>query len=1131
MKATRNCPRLWIWVLVQTAFLLGIGAAGAAPLGTIIYQDGFTVDGVQRQYGGVLNGTAVETVPEGMDRNWIAPGGLVFAEINGEDVVYANAGSTSAFLDFDLTSAGSTIKVEADVMSVGNTNLSNWVAIGFQPGQASTGHGGAGLWMLFRGNGGYQIFLNGTSTLFLSVDSTPGYTQGDITNISITYNQNTHVATFAINEEVVHTENLSTTTFPAAAKRPFIITYDAGQYFDNYTVSMEGPFPVRTLLEGPRDGKLNVPVDGELSWSLLFPVEGDVTFDVYVDPNALKVESLDTSALVSVQQAASTYVPDPVLEYETTYFWRVVTNVNGEPNQSSGLRRFTTDYEDPHWTDASWTSDADSGISAGKTYTHAINLRGAAFGTVVVNGVPFDAPAGRSGATWVLEGAPNETGGGAIFIEGDSATLVSGFYYNVPASLTLTDLTPGEKYVLTLYTKGWGGPGGRIVHLTTSDDGRTVEYDENVDGDGHGHTFGHLYTAPESGEVTVEFVPVGAGTWHHYAFSNEVDLPVYLDPTPVPGAKVQAELDLGWQRHGEVVNPTYNLYVGTDANFVNTTLVETGLDATTYSVSLDPEVTYYWQVEIVEDGGPVVYESPVWDFVTTPPPDAEKVLEWTMDETMGPIAYQTGTSEDADGILSGFNDPNSGAMFVPGLVGNALLLNGTTEYVDVSDAAPYMPTGNEQAFAVSAYFRTYKSFGPIFSMRNSETGTPLIDIMIGHDGAYESPGRVKMLVRDDSGNLGPNTNSGVLVNDGRWHSLVVMRARGNWTMYVDGIERAKAFGVASGSVSLDWLAIGAEKRWVFDDYGSWNGSRTDIRYFQGMLDEVCVWAGEMQPHQIAELAAVVPSVSDMDYDLDTDAADLKTFAENWLMDSYTPVQPSPLVLEDMESYTSDPNSFKGYWEALSSGVSLENVYGNVATAPTSATVGVSINSIVDDADGLYGQVLRWDYDLPADRTNAIQRFWLRDRRLDLAAYDHISIRVKKLAGSTGDQFYFDFHDGRGMTDPEQGIYPWVLAWQGRIILPLANLPEDQWVTLEADIPGGFNSGRPKQLRDLYEVTIGINSAGVARAGTILIDEIVLSDSTADCFLTVGALPPDMDNNCLVNLNDFAILAENWLQGL
>ena len=150
-----------------------------------------------------------------------------------------------------------------------------------------------------------------------------------------------------------------------------------------------------------------------------------------------------------------------------------------------------------------------------------------------------------------------------------------------------------------------------------------------------------------------------------------------------------------------------------------------------------------------------------------------------------------------------------------------------------------------------------------------------------------------MLVRDDGDNISPATDSGITVNDGRWHNLVVMRAKGNWLMYVDGIERARLVGVASGPVTLDWLAIGTSKRWVLDNYGSWNGSRTDIRYFEGMIDEVCIWSGELRAHQIQELAALVPPQGDLDFDRDTDPADLKILAENWLTDSYTPVQTSP----------------------------------------------------------------------------------------------------------------------------------------------------------------------------------------------------------------------------------------------
>jgi len=169
-----NCRTVMLLLVAQMAF---ISSVGAAPLETIVYQDGFTVDGVERQYGEILNLTTIE----GSLLKWIAPGSMVFADINGEDVVYAaSRNGASAVINADLSLVGGVVKVEADVMPLGNraddTTRGDWVAIGFQPGQASTGHGGAGLWMLFRGNGGYQIFRTGTQNL-LADGAIAGYVQ------------------------------------------------------------------------------------------------------------------------------------------------------------------------------------------------------------------------------------------------------------------------------------------------------------------------------------------------------------------------------------------------------------------------------------------------------------------------------------------------------------------------------------------------------------------------------------------------------------------------------------------------------------------------------------------------------------------------------------------------------------------------------------------------------------------------------------------------------------------------------------------------------------------------------------------------------------------------------------------
>ena len=108
----------------------------------------------------------------------------------------------------------------------------------------------------------------------LSVDLLDGYVQGDVANMSVTYDQVTHIVSFAIDEQVVHTEEIGATDFPAAAKHPFIITYDGGQYFDNYTVSMEGGvLPVVTVLQSPTNNALQVDISPELSWAPAFPVD------------------------------------------------------------------------------------------------------------------------------------------------------------------------------------------------------------------------------------------------------------------------------------------------------------------------------------------------------------------------------------------------------------------------------------------------------------------------------------------------------------------------------------------------------------------------------------------------------------------------------------------------------------------------------------------------------------------------------------------------------------------------------------------------------------------------------------------------------------------------------------------
>lgn len=864
-----------------------------------------------------------------------------------------------------------------------------------------------------------------------------------------------------------------------------------------------GPLPVRVFPAAPADYSIGkrVGTDTRLSW--IEGVPGSLTepmFDVYMDPNETLVTELSPAALAGAQQSAFSFDPD--LDYGLRYYWRVVTYVNGEPNQVTDLRSFETVYADEHWSGTPWTDDSNIEVSAGKLYTHKVNFNASQSTTTYVNGVHFENDNDRAGQNWILSGAGSSASGGH-HVTGDGGALVSRIWHGQNAVLKLTGLVPGTDYVLTKYTRGWGNPGGREVRITTSADGRTTVLDGNILGDGNGYLWKYTYTAPASGELTLTFDPlVSNDTWHHYAFSNEAAFQAYVDPAPLPGASVNSDVELSWVLRGDVLNPTYNLKIATDAGMANLVLDETGLTTASRTPYLSSDTTYYWQVEIVEDGAAVIYTSPVWSFVTTPPQDAVKVIEWKFDETTGLIAEQTGPTEDADGVLVGFDDPNTpGVSHVAGLVNNGLLLNGKDEYVNVSNAFVYMPTANGQSFGISGYLRTFDNYGPLFSMRNSTDENPIIDIALGMDGVQNRAGRVCLLVRDDAGSMS-NVNSGVMVNDGRWHHFAVTRVEGKWTLYVDGISRATINGAATGEVTLDFMAIGTSLKWIADD---WQNENTHFRDFKGILDEYTVWNGELLPHQIAELASILPPQGDIDFDLDADQDDLSAMTEQWLADTRTAVQ-ERVVLEDMETYDiSDPNTYQDHWPY----------------APKDGYGALVLTVIPDPNDGIYGQVMRMDYDFTGENSgiHAFSHVKVVNRGADLGLFDSIEFRIKKLTGCDVPHIILDYYDGRFKADPtEADLYN-----KGRMTIDIEDVPENEWAVVSGTFPDDVDL---KSCADLYEILFSIR-VGQALTGTLLIDSIELVDGTENCVLAVGQMVPDINGDCDVNMLDFAELAENW----
>ena len=101
-------------------------------------------------------------------------------------------------------------------------------------------------------------------------------------------------------------------------------------------------------------------------------------------------------------------------------------------------------------------------------------------------------------------------------------TLLSTFIYDgSPEVLTLTNLVVGQNYILTFYSKAWGGAGTRL-QTVTSLGGASSVYDENVGSEANANLLRYTFTATNITEWVKFTAVVPANTMHFYGFSTEL---------------------------------------------------------------------------------------------------------------------------------------------------------------------------------------------------------------------------------------------------------------------------------------------------------------------------------------------------------------------------------------------------------------------------------------------------------------------------------------------------------------------------------------------------------------------------------------------------------------------------------
>ncbi|MCF7975591.1 MAG: discoidin domain-containing protein [Phycisphaerae bacterium] len=292
-------------------------------------------------------------------------------------------------------------------------------------------------------------------------------------------------------------------------------------------------------------------------------------------------------------------------------------------------------------------TDAASGISPDKTYTHAFD-----FGTnapVTINGVAFEQGT-TSNLTAVYTAVSSQGYGYTIDdtrsspansihagndassqADGQFAELLRDMLFSSAADVdegtivTLSDLTPGMVYSVRWYYRSWSAGANRPITVNADGESHGIFSDTieiQIDSGG-AHYLDYTFTADDT-DVTMTFITnVDNNGVHIYGLTCEVvGLPTHAsNPNPKDDAvDVLRDAPLTWTPSDYAA--THNVYVGTSYDEVDAATVPTasGLDVTSYDPGrMEFGETYFWRVDEV-NGTPdkTVFKGSVWSFTVEP---------------------------------------------------------------------------------------------------------------------------------------------------------------------------------------------------------------------------------------------------------------------------------------------------------------------------------------------------------------------------------------------------------------------------------------------------------------------------------------------------------------------------------
>jgi hypothetical protein len=335
--------------------------------------------------------------------------------------------------------------------------------------------------------------------------------------------------------------------------------------------------------------------------------------------------------------------------------------------------------------------------------------------------------------------------------------------------------------------------------------------------------------------------------------------------------------------------------------------------------------------------------------------------------------------------------------------------------------------------------------------------------------------------------------------------------------------------IASGT----YTALAADGVLQFFFYGAKAGGGVDRIYYSGgwhtetdiASGTYTALAADSQTALFMLGAVILPPDGDIDLDYDVDLNDFQVLAGEWLTNNTAAGPYFETLLDDMESYTNDGapipgfNSIFEYWQEFGESTGVPSI--QLFTAPDPNTNG----------NGGSGQSLTFEYN---NNNQWSEILFVPENPIDLTQYNALKISLYRHAGNDSQRnSYVKFLNG-GLTNNEVAAVI-LLNEDGSTVNPV-----EEWVDYTlifedptADVGTGhewiFVNGYTdlSQLNDIQAIMFGVNGAGwSAGQGQIDIDDLELA-VVPYCTVLIDA---DLDDDCDVDLADFAIVAGDWLEG-